>query len=242
MPPGKGSPPSAVLVAASDVMAALRECVQAGPDALTFADSEPLQALQAITTHRPTLVVLERLFAATPRGAALINRIKADPSLTQLEVRVVSHTGDYVRTVSRPAAQPSATVEPATGADTAADSASPAVVTEAAPRPLDWHGTRRAPRFRMRPGVEIQLDGNTSPLVDLSTIGAQALSPRSLRPDQKVRVAITADTDVSRFRASVAWARFELVKPPASPFYRVGLEFIDADAHWLDAFCQKHKQ
>jgi len=95
--------PSAVLIGASDVMAALRERTRASGDALCFADSEPLQALKAITTHRPPLVVLERLFAATPRGAALINRIKSDPSLSHAEVRVVSHSGDYVRTVSAPA-------------------------------------------------------------------------------------------------------------------------------------------
>ena len=229
--------PSAVIIAASDVMGALRESIQAAEDALGFADSEPLQALQAITKHRPPLVVLERLFAATPRGAALINRIKADPSLSHLEVRVVSHTGDYVRTVSRP-------VAPAAVPDSAAEpSPAPPVVVavEEAPRPLDWHGTRRAPRYRLRAGLEIHMDGNPSPVVDLSTLGAQALCPKSLRPDQKIRVTIPSDNDTGRFRASIAWARFELARPPASPYYRVGLEFIDADAAWLDAFCQRNK-
>lgn len=232
-------PPSAVLIAASDVMAALRERVEADPDALSFADSEPLQALQAITTHRPPLVVLERLFAATPRGAALINRIKADPSLAHLELRVISHTGDYVRTVSRPVtpvALPDEGRESSEGAATAAT-----IVTEAPPRPLDWHGTRRAPRFRFRPGIEIQLDGNPAKVIDMSTIGAQALCPKSLRPDQKIRVTIAVERDVSRFRGSIAWARFELAKPPAPPHYRVGIEFIDADAGWVDAFCHKNK-
>lgn len=229
-------PPSAVLIAASDVMAALRERVEANPDALSFADSEPLQALQAITTHRPPLVVLERLFAATPRGAALINRIKADPLLTQLEIRVVSHSGDYVRTVSRPVTPAAPPTDSGNAAVTPA-----AVVTEAPPRPLDWHGTRRAPRFRFRPGIEIQLDGNPARVIDMSTIGAQALCPKSLRPDQKIRVAIAGDRDVSRFRGAVAWARFELAKPPAPPHYRVGIEFIDAETAWIEAFCQKNK-
>ena len=52
--------------------------------------------------------MLERLFAATPRGAALINRIKTDPQVSQAEIRVMSHTGDYTRVVSR-----GAVVEPA---------------------------------------------------------------------------------------------------------------------------------
>jgi hypothetical protein len=239
MESGNAKPPSAVIIAASDVMGALRESVQASADALGFADSEPLEALQAITAHRPPLVLLERLFAATPRGAALINRIKADPSLSRLEVRVVSHTGDYVRTVSRPVT-PVADAEPAPEQSPAAPAAV-AVAAEEAPRPLDWHGTRRAPRFRLRAGLEIHLDGNPSPVVDMSTLGAQALCPRSLRPDQKIRVTIPSDTEAGRFRASIAWARFELARPPANPHYRVGLEFIDADTAWLERFCQKNK-
>jgi CheY-like chemotaxis protein len=228
--------PSTVLIGANDVMPALREQLEGGADALSFADSEPLEALKAITAHRPPLIVLERLFAATPRGAALINRIKSDPSLTHVEVRVVSHTGDYVRTVSRPA--PVATTAPV------AVAAEPPAAAEAAPtepNPLDWHGTRRAPRIRVREDVQIHLDGNAARVVDLSVIGAQALCPRSLRPDQKIRVAITSDNEVRRFRASVAWARFELARPPAQPHYRVGVEFVDADADWLELFCDKVK-
>ena len=63
------------------------------------------------------------MFAVTPRGAALINRIKADPTLRQAEIRVMAHNSDYTRVVPR-AAPPSA----------------PA---------LDQRGTRRAPRFKM---------------------------------------------------------------------------------------------
>ena len=44
-------------------------------DLRTFPDTEPIPALQAIIQTPPDLSVLERLFAATPRGAALINRI-----------------------------------------------------------------------------------------------------------------------------------------------------------------------
>lgn len=223
-----------MLIASADVIAELRQNVHAAPDALSFTDSEPLQALQAITTHRPPLVVLERVFAASPRGGALVNRIKADASLSHVEVRVVSHTGDYVRTVAKPSAP--AAVELDSGAPAPA-----AVATEAATRPLDWHGTRRVPRHRLRGGVEIQLDGNPATVVDMSTLGAQALCPKSLRPDQRIRVMIPFDGDVVRLRASIAWARFELASPPAAPHYRVGMEFIDADPDWLELFCRKNE-
>src|SRR5919106_3141872 len=94
-------PAPAVVIAASNLMPSLRERLADEGDLLTFADTEPIQALQAILEHKPQLIVLERLFAATPRGAALINRIKTDPQLSHSEVRVMSHTGDYSRQVSK---------------------------------------------------------------------------------------------------------------------------------------------
>src|SRR3954468_6947226 len=95
-------PAAALVIAAENLMPGLRErLAQRGVDGelLTFSDTEPIQALQAIMQSRPALVVLERLFAATPRGAALINRIKSDAQLAACEIQVLSHTGDYVRQV-----------------------------------------------------------------------------------------------------------------------------------------------
>ena len=228
-------PAPAVVIAASNLMPSLCDRLTGEGELLTFADTEPIQALQTILERRPRLIVLERLFAATPRGAALINRIKTDPSLGQAEVRVMSHTGDYVRQV----AKPSVVETPAAAASAAQPGG---VVTEEAPRPLDWQGTRRAPRYRVRAGVEIQLDGNPATVVDLSVVGAQVLSNTILRPNQKVRVGIPNDDFVMRFRGAVAWAKFELPKPSAPPRYRAGVEFIDADTAALEEFCRKNKQ
>src|SRR5213083_3017208 len=133
----------AVVIAATNLMPALQERLAGEGELLAFADTEPIQALQAILEQRPNLVVLERLFAATPRGAALINRIKSDPQLANAEVRVMSHTGDYSRQVVKPSVVPAAPQPVAAGGAAAGSS----VATEDAPRRLDWHGTRRAPRF-----------------------------------------------------------------------------------------------
>lgn len=224
-----------VVIAASNLMPALRERLADAGELLTFADTEPIQALQAMLEHRPDLIVLERLFAATPRGAALINRIKTDPQLAHAEVRVMSHTGDYTRQVSKPASAAPAGGPGGTGTSGAS------VATEAPPKSLDWHGTRRAPRFRVRGGVEMQLDGNPATVVDLSTVGAQVFSSTILRPNQKLRVSIPNDDFVMRFRGAVAWAKFELPNPTAPPRYRAGVEFIDADATAVDDFCNKIK-
>jgi hypothetical protein len=220
-------------------MSALRERVKVDGEIAMFSDTEPIQALQAIMEQRPNLVVLERLFAATPRGAALINRIKSDPNLGNVEVRVMSHTGDYSRQVVKPSAVPAPAAQPVGAGGTQASSG---VATEDAPRPLDWHGTRRAPRFRVRKGVELQLDGNPASVVDLSTVGAQVISPTVLRPNQKVRITVPNDEFVLRFRGAIAWAKFELPKAPVtSPQYRAGVEFVDGDATAIDKVIERNR-
>lgn len=231
---------SAVVIGASDLLSAL--VARAGltdEDALTFSDTEPLQALQAITEHRPRIVVLERLFAATSRGAALINRLKSDPSLAELEIRVMSHSGDYSRLIARPAPVPVSAVAHADAEARPGENAG----QPAAGQPLDWRGTRRAPRYRVRPGIELQLDGNPVTLVDVSTIGAQVLSSGMVRPDQRVRVTVPHDDGALRFRATIAWARFELPRHPGDPgpHYRAGVEFLDADADFLARFCEENQ-
>ena len=227
-----------VVVAASNLMPSLSDHLADEGEVLTFADTEPIQALQAILQKKPDLIVLERLFAATPRGAALVNRIKTDPELANAEVRVMSHSGDYVRTVVKPSV-----VEAATPAAALAGAGIVTPTSIAVPerRQLDWHGTRRAPRIRIRPGVDIQLDGNPASVVDLSTWGAQVLSSTILRPNQKVRVSIPNDEFVMRFRGAIAWAKFELPQATSPPRYRAGVEFIDADATAVDAFGERNK-
>lgn len=240
-------PATAVVIAASNLMPSLRERLADDGELVVFPDTEPIQALQAILEHRPSLIVLERLFAATPRGAALINRIKNDPQLGHAEVRVMSHSGDYRRVVAKPSVAPPPEApgpEPhaADGGAVATEApAAAAVAAEPPPRPLDWHGTRRAPRHRIRQGVEIQLDGNPVQVIDLSQVGAQVVSQTILRPNQKVRVSVPNDDFVMRFRGSIAWAKFELPQPTEPPRYRAGVEFADADARAVEAYCQKNK-
>lgn len=131
-----------VVIGATQHLDALKKRVGTDSEVLSFSDTDALAALEAIATKRPQVVALERMFAATSRGASLINRIKADPSLASAEIRVVSHDGAYSRVSPRRAA-PAATVPEA------------AETTTAAPPPgLDYRGTRRAPRFRMIEGTE----------------------------------------------------------------------------------------
>jgi len=206
--------PCTVLIAAADLLPGLRERAgEINGEVLTFADADALRALETITKRRPAVVALERLFAVTPRGAALINRIKADPALRQSEIRVLAHDSDYQRIVPR---QPPPTA--------------PA---------LDQRGTRRAPRFKMAPNVTAHVDGKVATLVDLSTVGAQVVSPGALKPSQVVDIAFSDRIDKVRCGAAVVWTAFQMVD--AAPRYRAGLDFVDADAGPIGAFAERHK-
>ena len=206
-----------VLIASPEHLPALKEREDLG-GAQVFSDVDALRALDVITRQRPEVIALERLFAATSRGAALINRIKADPSLSGCEIRIVAHDSAYSRVSRKPGDGPSG--------------ATPAAVAEAPPPPaaaaLDQRGTRRAPRFKIVDGVEVTIDGNPATLVDLSLVGAHVVSPTILKPNQRLRISLPDTARTMRFSGAVAWASFEIPKGGA-PRYRAGIEFFDAD-------------
>jgi hypothetical protein len=173
-------------------------------------------------------VALERLFAGTSRGAAFINRIKADPALASCEIRIVAHDSTYSRVTTRqpgeapPAVAPAAVAEPPRG-----------------PAPLDQRGTRRAPRFKVVDHVEVMVDGNPATLIDVSVVGAQVLSATTLRPNQRLRMSLPDTMRPIRFNAGVAWAAFEM--PKGGPRYRAGIEFYDAEAAAVTRFIEANK-
>jgi hypothetical protein len=224
-----------VLIAAPELLPALKKRASGYEgELLAFPDTEALRALEVISRRRPRLVALERAFAATPRGGALINRIKADPALTGSEIRIVSHDSDESRVVSPAASGPStAREDPATGAAVpASDASAPAAA-------LDQRGTRRAQRFTMPGGLGVIADGNIVTIIDLSTVGAQIVSATVMKPRQKLRLTVADEQATLRFNAAVAWAKFE-IPADSGPRYRAGIEFLDVDAGDLDQFRIRH--
>jgi hypothetical protein len=204
-----------VVIGARDVLPGLTERASAmNGEVLAFADVEALRALEAITKHKPKVVALERLFAVTPRGAALINRIKADPGLRTSEIRVLEHNSDYTRVIPRAVA-------------------APAVPT------VDQRGTRRAPRVRIRERVTVLVAGAVATLVDLSTVGAQVVSPEKLRLSQTVDVAFTDGDGKVQCSASVVWTAFEM--KDTGPRYRAGLDFVNPESEPIGAYALRHK-
>ena len=210
-----------ILVGSPDLLPALRERTATSGEVLSFSDAEPLAALEAITSRRPDVIALERLFAATSRGAALINRIKSDPALASAEIRVVSHDGEYSRVSRRRQKADAVAVEPP-------------------PPSIDYRGTRRAARVIMSEGTEARIDGAPAMLVNLSTTGAQVTSTSVLRPNQRVRVILLDEVTVVRFSGLVMWASLEM--PKGVSRYRAGMEFQDADPEAIQAYLERHRQ
>ena len=207
-------------------------------DAMTFADTDVLRAFQAIAQHRPELVVLESLFASTSRGVALIHRIKADPSLSGCEIRIVTQENAHER--PRPA-PPQPPQEPA------AEPPAPLLTPPAppvTPAPvhivIDENGTRRAPRFDMMPGAELLIDGTPATLLDLSLSGAQIASPATLRPNQRIRMTLSDPMRPVRLSGAIAWAIFEMSS--GAPRYRAGVAFFEPDTVGIQSFIEEHKK
>ncbi|MBZ5559883.1 MAG: hypothetical protein LAO77_21650 [Acidobacteriia bacterium] len=218
--------PCAVIVGPTDALNALKErAVAAGitGELLPFADSNTPLALETITKRKPDVIALERAFAATPRGAALITRIKADKTLTASEIRVMAHDSDFSRVVPRTPI----------GGGPAGAAAAPAA-------PLDQRGTRRAPRFKMKGKVDATIDGKPAAVQDLSTVGAQVVSATILKPNQKIKMTLTDDSAKIPFNADIAWSSFE-IPPNSPPRYRAGVNFGDADPAQVEEFCGRHK-
>ena len=195
-------------------MPALTQKAASLGEVLAFGDAEARKALETIAQRKPAVFALERLFAATPRGAALINRVKADPALDDVEIRVLGHDNDYSRVSPRRAPPPA--------------------------QPLDQRGTRRAPRFKIGPKALASIDTVKATLIDLSTIGAQLVTTLQLKPSQNVRMTLDDKTGSVRFDAVVMWASFES-PPNGAARYRAGLEFADAEVAAVDAFIGRHR-
>ena len=236
-----------VLIAAPERLPALR--AMAGPDpsgeVLEFTDADALKALEVITNRHPSRVCVDGTFARTPRGATLVTRIKADPTLEQSAVEVLAP-----EEAAEPSGADSATGAHQPGAATAQHTArsgdEPAAearsIEAASGAPvLDQWGTRRAARYAINGRVEVAVDGKQTQLVNLSTVGAQVVSTTVLKPNQRVRVALIDAHGVIRFGATVAWASFE-IDPGQGPRYRAGLDFIDADAAAVDAYGVRHRR
>jgi hypothetical protein len=207
-------PLNTILVGSEELVAAW--CSQSGRsgDVLAFTDADANAAYEAILKRRPRVVILDQMVASTSRGAALVDCVRGDASLSGVEIRMLSpESAAALRSHGH---------------------TMPAGALVALAHPMQIRTVRRAVRVKMPGGVEAIVDGRPVQLIDLSIHGAQVLSCEILKPNQKIRITLDPQSGI-RFQAGVAWATFEL--PQASgPKYRAGMEFFDADPARVQQF------
>ena len=80
---------STVFIASEDVLARWSSRVATPTDLLAFTDADAQHALDVIQRRRPQVVVLEQMFAATARGAALLSHLRSNPPLAGVDIRML---------------------------------------------------------------------------------------------------------------------------------------------------------
>jgi hypothetical protein len=205
-----------VVVADALRLRAIRLAAQFRGRVLYFTDSNLASAFESIRAHEPGVVALEGQFAHTPAGVAFAQRLqKSAPSGLDVQLITFSDGAWSMGPLSPrpPAAAPSVPVV----------------------------NTRRVPRFPIVSPLAMRIDGQSTNLIDMSIMGAQVLSTPALRPSQKLKVTLPDEgNSLLSVSASVAWSLFEMPSNTPRPHYRVGMEFTDAAAQALEAFCKRH--
>lgn len=214
---GLRDPANATVFVASADLLANWSSRSAPADLLAFTDADSQSAFDTILRRRPHVVVVEQMFAATAKGEAFVNQLQSDPQLAGLEIRMLSADRCAVLKAS-----PSALGGGASLASLA--------------HPYTGGPVRRARRVKLPSGIEMIVDGRATRLIDLSTLGAQVLSPTILRPNQIVRIFIPDSKTVVRVAAGIAWSALELRNAAR---YRAGLEFREAHPELLAALADE---
>jgi PilZ domain len=112
--------------------------------------------------------------------------------------------------------------------------------TGAAAEPPPYLRVRQARRVKIQDGGDVAVDGAHSTLVDLSTHGAQVLSPRAIRPNCSVRLQLPGNSGALSCEARVVWVVVEQGQDPQNALYRAGVQFTDVDTPELEAFFARH--
>ena len=185
-----------------------------------YSDGESLKALEAILAGPPKILALDRSFVATARAAALVARVKSEPHLRSTDVRVLAEDEMHLPVLFN---------SKAPGFEGALVRAS---------YPLDYCGTRRAPRFITAGGVNVCVNGMDGRLVNVSCIGAQVAAALRLRPEEVIRLSLVDPQVEVKLKGVVAWSIAEPLEGRIC--YRAGVEFVEADSMTLESFCSRN--
>jgi len=212
--------PSVIVIARSEQAAGLRKRLGTESGVALYSDCESLKALEAILAGPPKILALDRSFVATARAAALVARVKSEPALKSTDVRVLAEDEMHLPVLfnSRVPGFEGALVR--------------------ASYPLDYCGTRRAPRFITQGRVNVVVNGKGGRLINVSCIGAQLSAALRLRPEEPVRISLTDAQGEVKLKGVIAWS---VVEPLDGQIcYRAGVEFVEPDSMTLETFCSRN--
>lgn len=211
---------SIVIIARSGDAPALQRFLAQDGTVQVFSDSESIRAFDVILERPPKVLILDPIFVATARGASMVARIRAEPHLAAIQIRVLAEDEDHMLAIL---------AHPVMGSEPAALKGS---------LPLEQCGTRDATRIPIRGRVDALIDGDPAELINLSQTGAQMVVRTRMRPDQAVRMTLRDGVIQVRCRAVVAWSSVE--PAGATVQYRVGVTFVDPDLETILALCARH--
>jgi hypothetical protein len=186
-----------------------------------FSDTDSIAALQTILQRRPDVIAMDPTFAATSRGATLIAGVRSNANTAEADLRVlmIEERDEFARLLQEP-------------------TRSPEEALTSVSRPLDWCGTRRAPRYPIATDAPAAVNGETSQLVNLSATGVQLISPGRLRPNQTFRLTLQDEDGEARLNAIVMWCALQ--GSAAGPRYRAGAQFVEADHPIVGMYCDRY--
>ncbi len=104
------------------------------------------------------------------------------------------------------------------------------------PKGQPYSSPRQARRVKMQKNVDVTLDGSASFLIDISSLGAQVLSPLALHPNRLVQMQLVGGETVIECKGCVIWALFEHPQGTNAALYRAGIRFTEVDLPAVDSF------
>lgn len=111
----------------------------------------------------------------------------------------------------------------------------PRAPAEAGAPPATSGPVRAAKRTAMSGEVDIQIDGHASKLIDLSTTGAQILSPGALKPNRLITLILPFAEGRVSCKGKIMWSKLEPGRK-GGLWYRAGISFTSADEAGIEQF------
>lgn len=198
--------PQTLLIGTDELLAAWARHAARAPHVVPLACTDVDRAVDIIELTDAAVIVVEQAVAASGSGSLLMARVHNERSWRGTEIRLL-------------AAEHAARIIAEGPGQAAADDWLVGLSHPLPPRPQ-----RRAPRYRVSGGGQALVDGHEVTLVDVSATGAQVYSSAILRPQRRVRVALTRAETSIRTTGVVVWSSFE-VTPRIG--YRAGIAFAN---------------